>query len=512
MVHSFKGVDMSQGGQGMFATEPAVTVIGSDGKMYNNPSAARAAGVYPEPVQLGGPAESYGQPTIGVPTLRSGMPGVDSSMFSTGMPTIGVPTLRSGNPGVDSSMFSNGVTYPNQPPSNGMTQYGPGGIGYPMGYDQPVPMPGISAGGKGGGMLEPAVTVTGSDGKMYGSPSAARAAGAYPESRSYDQPVPMPGISAGAKGGAKGGANPYSQIMGQNRGGDPYSQIMGQMPTLQNPYATSTNEPFGGYDPRIYNNAFVGSNSRLNLSGLIGGGGGGDATTNPFSDLTQAERAAYYSQNPNMGTITQLGQKALGFTSLGALSKAMNPGLWSEEGLVAMGINPAAYQAAKEGFRAKEIADMNAGYLGYAPSYETGVGIPGESYTGGFTSYESGVGNPGESYGGYTSSDTGVGNPGESYGGNTSSDTGTGNPGESGGGGNTSSDTGTGNPGESYYMGGLVDKVGGRNPAGPDDGTGMLDLGEYVIKKSAVKKYGQGLLDMINNGKIPAKKIKSLLG
>jgi hypothetical protein len=40
----------------------------------------------------------------------------------------------------------------------------------------------------------------------------------------------------------------------------------------------------------------------------------------------------------------------------------------------------------------------------------------------------------------------------------------------------------------------------------------MLQLGEYVIKKSSVKKYGQGLLDMINDGKIPAKKMKSLLG
>jgi hypothetical protein len=61
-------------------------------------------------------------------------------------------------------------------------------------------------------------------------------------------------------------------------------------------------------------------------------------------------------------------------------------------------------------------------------------------------------------------------------------------------------------------MGGLVDRVGGPNPPGPDDGAGMLQLGEYVIKKSAVKKYGQGLLDMINDGKIPAKKMKSLLG
>jgi antitoxin component HigA of HigAB toxin-antitoxin module len=51
----------------------------------------------------------------------------------------------------------------------------------------------------------------------------------------------------------------------------------------------------------------------------------------------------------------------------------------------------------------------------------------------------------------------------------------------------------------------------GPNPAGPDDGAVNLDLGEYVIKKSSVNKYGKGLLDMINQGKIPAKKIRSLL-
>jgi hypothetical protein len=38
-----------------------------------------------------------------------------------------------------------------------------------------------------------------------------------------------------------------------------------------------------------------------------------------------------------------------------------------------------------------------------------------------------------------------------------------------------------------------------------------VQRGEYVVKKSSVKKYGKGLLDMINDGKIPAKKIKSLL-
>jgi hypothetical protein len=385
MVYSFKGVDMSQGG--MFSPDPAVVTYGSDGKAYGSPGAARAAGVYQEPVQLGGPAESY---------------------------------------------------------------------------DQPVPMPGISAGGKGGG-----------------EPYSQRPMPPDFMPMPGNDLTPMPGISAGGKGGG----DPYSQIMGQNGGGDPYSQIMGQMPTLQNPYATSTNEPFGGYDPRLYNNAFMGSNSRLNLSGLIGGGGGGDATTNPFSDLTQAERAAYYSQNPNMGTITQLGQKALGFTSLGALAKAMNPGLWSEEGLIAMGINPAAYQAAKEGFRATEISEMNA-------AAEAAANAAAESYGGGSFAEQQAMNDAiGQSI-----SDQNTAGDGGGYGG------------YSDGGGSSSFGEGQ------YNMGGPVNRVGGPNPPGPDDGAGMLQLGEYVIKKSAVKKYGQGLLNMINDGKIPAKKMKSLLG
>jgi hypothetical protein len=66
--------------------------------------------------------------------------------------------------------------------------------------------------------------------------------------------------------------------------------------------------------------------------------------------------------------------------------------------------------------------------------------------------------------------------------------------------------------GGAYAQGGMVNGLFGPNPPGPDDGAGMLDRGEYVIKKSSVNKYGKGLLDMINEGKVPAKKIKSLLG
>jgi bacterioferritin-associated ferredoxin len=71
-----------------------------------------------------------------------------------------------------------------------------------------------------------------------------------------------------------------------------------------------------------------------------------------------------------------------------------------------------------------------------------------------------------------------------------------------------------GSPGSGAAKGGMVHGglMFGPNPPGPDDGAVNLDMGEYVIKKSSVDKYGKGLLDMINEGKVPAKKMKSLLG
>jgi hypothetical protein len=80
------------------------------------------------------------------------------------------------------------------------------------------------------------------------------------------------------------------------------------------------------------------------------------------------------------------------------------------------------------------------------------------------------------------------------------------------GSGNTGGGPGTGADGDAAFaQGGMVRSLLGPDPQGPDDGLGYLDKGEYVIKRSAVNKYGRGLLDMINEGKVPAKKIRSLL-
>ena len=289
-------------------------------------------------------------------------------------------------------------------------------------------------------------------------------------------------------------ATPSSQV-----GVSPYQQIMSRMPLLQNPYAGVSggyNNFQGGYNPSLYSNA----PRAIGQLGFGGGGSGGSEPAAPsaWSSMTPAEQAAYYAANPTMATITQLGQKAFGYTSLGALPREMQPGFVSDQGLIAMGVNPAAYQNAKESFRASEIAAMNAGYpsaIEAAQSY--GGASMAEQQAMNDAIAAAADANQGAAVGGDVGSisDQNTGGDGGGYGGY--------------GGDSARSDSFGG--GE-YNMGGLVDRVGGPNPAGPDDGAGMLQLGEYVIKKSAVNKYGTGLLDMINAGKIPAKKMKSLLG
>jgi hypothetical protein len=90
--------------------------------------------------------------------------------------------------------------------------------------------------------------------------------------------------------------------------------------------------------------------------------------------------------------------------------------------------------------------------------------------------------------------------------------TGDGGGGYGSGSGPGGSGTGAGGYGP-QYRGGLITPrdVKGPNPPGPDDGHASLDIGEYVIRKSAVKKYGSNIFEQINAGKIPAQRLKSLL-
>ena len=257
----------------------------------------------------------------------------------------------------------------------------------------------------------------------------------------------------------------------------PYERIMGQMTPTMNPY-TGAGVAIVGYDPALYR--------RMSGSGLINYGGGssggsGGGMGGGGSDYNGGPNQ--YVQNETFAQQSARNQQLNDF--LTGLTK-MSP-----TGLLMSSLNTLF------GSQAPAPVENAGGYGGYigTPSYESGIGIPGESLAN--EARDQFDANQGAAVGGDVGSisDQNTAGDGGGYGGY--------------GGDSAGSDSFGG--GE-YNMGGPVDRVGGPNPPGPDDGAGMLQLGEYVIKKSAVKKYGQGLLDMINDGKIPAKKMKSLLG
>jgi hypothetical protein len=102
---------------------------------------------------------------------------------------------------------------------------------------------------------------------------------------------------------------------------------------------------------------------------------------------------------------------------------------------------------------------------------------------------------------------------GSAGGDSASSSSSSGDGGSGGGGDGSSGDYMGGLIGMPEYIHGMVTRQNtfGKNPAGPDDAYRKTQLGEYVIKKSAVQKYGRGLLDMINNEEIPKRKLKGIL-
>ncbi len=281
----------------------------------------------------------------------------------------------------------------------------------------------------------------------------------------------------------------------------PYQRIMARMTPAVNPYM-GAGQIMGGYDPGLY--------SRLSRSGLIntvggggmdGGGGGGDnpqplsqQTIDFFNNETKEQRDDRMGRVnsvlqglvnfsvPGVGLINAL-PSFLSSAALGRVNNALNPPGLINYGIPVEDAIPAytpAYQAAQS-YGGASMAEQQAINDALAEaaigSYGGGSFAEQQAMNDAISQSISDQSSAGSETGGYGTGDT------------------------------------SGGFGEGQYnMGGLVDRVGGSNPAGPDDGAGMLQLGEYVIKKSSVNKYGKSLLDMINDGKIPAKKMKSLLG
>ena len=258
--------------------------------------------------------------------------------------------------------------------------------------------------------------------------------------------------------------NRYQEIMAQYQQAQPFS-FTGYPSSYGNQSDYS-----GGYDNTPYvepveQAPYVGliDDQYTGVSGGGGGGGGGANREGPsaFSQMTPAERAAYYRERPIEGNLALGAQDVFGNVSLmGQSAKYFGNDGWYDSRLEKMGVNPTI-------------------------SVDTQNALAGEAMQRALDSQSQSQG--GGAYGG-----------GGGYSGAPSA----------------GSDVGRSAPGSAHYaQGGHVSMMHllGPDPEGPDDGYATLKDGEFVINDKAVKKYGIELMQAINSGKISKGKLRGLL-
>jgi hypothetical protein len=108
------------------------------------------------------------------------------------------------------------------------------------------------------------------------------------------------------------------------------------------------NAPLLGGAPMIADRRAYSPNRSANadLNRLIAmnqSGGGGDGYTDPnpgWTNMSDAEKAAYYAENPTMGSITRAGQTVFGYTPLGLLQSTFAPDFVADQRTIASGYDP----------------------------------------------------------------------------------------------------------------------------------------------------------------------------
>jgi len=204
--------------------------------------------------------------------------------------------------------------------------------------------------------VSPAVIVYGPDGTAYGSPAQARAAGVsnptmsppagfpifYPGRQPYT-PAPMPSIPTQSYGGR----NRYAEIMSQFRQSQPFS-FFGMPSGGFNPYAPDYTGGFTPYERLVTPQPIV--NPVEPTVPMVGGGGGGGRSDadregpSAFSQMTPAERAAYYAERPIEGSLALGAQDLFGNTTLmGQISKNANPDAFYDSRLEKLGLDPESF-------------------------------------------------------------------------------------------------------------------------------------------------------------------------
>jgi hypothetical protein len=279
--------------------------------------------------------------------------------------------------------------------------------------------------------------------------------------------------------------NRYAEIMAQYAQSQPFS-----FSGIPSSYYGGQSGYTGGYDVTPYTPyvAPVNRYAQLMAQPAMGGGGGRGMQEAPsaWSQMTPAERAAYYSQNPTEGKIALGMQDLFGnATLLGNAAKYFGADGWYDSRLEKMGVNPTISlenqnTLAGTSFQnALNALNPNDGLVSTPDTQAVQSAINNTDFSG---MDRGGGGDSGGRYGGDNSGDNA---------------------------GWGSRDAG----GDGYAKGGYVSMqhLGGPDPEGPDDGYAALKDGEFVINDKAVKKYGIELMQAINSGKISKGKLRGLL-
>ena len=252
-----------------------------------------------------------------------------------------------------------------------------------------------------------------------------------------------------------------------------------------------------------------------NQNQMMGGGGDGRSSNPGWDAMSNAEKAAFYSDNPTMAGITQFGQQALNYAPFGIgmamrAQQAMFPQFVADQQSVARGIDPGTgLQVGGYGSQPGTsritptglYGDQFAGQQSTATGFFGGLAGRSEQAPAPVATRDS-MSSPAFNFGKESSIPTGgMVSPGATYGGGADA------PGANadgfGGG-----DAGFGGGSKAFAQGGMVrlKDLLGKAP-GPDDGYGALQDGEFVIKKDAVKRYGVKMLEQINRRKIAKKQV-----
>jgi len=188
-----------------------------------------------------------------------------------------------------------------------------------------------------GGRDEPSlgVLVYGPDGTAYGSPAAARAAGVSNPTMSPPAGVPISYPGRQPYTPASGGRNRYAEIMANYQQAQPFSFT--DMPSTYT----------GGFTPYQRPAPAPALPVEIPTTSTTGSAGGNNANRegpSAFSQMTPAERAAYYAANPIEGSLALGAQDLFGNLTLpGQAAKYFGADGWYDSRLEKLGLDPESF-------------------------------------------------------------------------------------------------------------------------------------------------------------------------